>query len=98
VEVLERRKDDGKGSWRRKFVSISGRELLSCGETIVLRSPGDIARHIPFKKGEEWTVRDLRLKEKIHPTVARKAVWTLKTLGLIRQTGMRGNAYVYTRV
>jgi predicted transcriptional regulator len=95
VDVLERRKDDGKGSWRRKGVSITDKILAGWRESIVLSKPGDYYRFLPFDKAEKFTVKDLAAKAGINTTLARKCLYVLSKLGLVERTGKQGNAVVY---
>jgi hypothetical protein len=95
VEVLEKRIDDGKGSWTRKFVSIVDKSLLSCGETIVLKGPKSLLQFLPYKKGESFTTKAFQAWAHITPGLAQRTIWTLRTMGLIKQTGKQGRSYVY---
>jgi hypothetical protein len=95
VDVLERRKDDGKGSWRRKGVSIVDKLLAGWRESIVLSGLSDYYRFVPFGKAEEFTVKDLAGKAGINTTLARKCLYVLSKLELVKRTGKQGNAIVY---
>jgi hypothetical protein len=95
VDILERRKDDGKGSWRRKGVSIEDKTLALWRESIVLSAPKDYYRFVPFDRNAEFTVKDLAAKAGITTTLARKCLYVLSRLGLVKRTGKAGNAFVY---
>ena len=97
VDVIEKRTDDGKGSWRRKGVSISDRFLGAWHGSVILKSPKDYYRFIPFKKNEPFTVRDLAEKAGINATLARKTIYVLTKMGLVKRTGKQGNAFIYKR-
>jgi hypothetical protein len=96
IDAVEKRIDDGKGSWRRKGVSISGRELTAWHKTLSLESPGDYRRFVPFKDGEEFTGRELGKKAGISPSLARKTLYVLTKLNMVNRVGKRGKALVYT--
>jgi predicted ArsR family transcriptional regulator len=98
VDAVERRVDDGKGSWRRKGVSIQDRILQSHHGTIVLSQKKDYLRFVPFSQQDEWTARELARKAKINAALARKAIYVLVKMGLISQTGKKGRARVYRLV
>jgi hypothetical protein len=98
VDVLEKRIVDGKGSWRRKGISITDRSITEYHETIVLREIKDYHRFLPFKKGEPFTVKVLAEKAGIPPVTARKTLYVLYHLDLAKRTGKKGNAWVYQRV
>jgi len=98
VDVIEKRIDDGAGSWRRKGVSLAGRSLGAWRQSFVLRKPKDYRVFIPFKGKEPFTVRSLALAAGISVSVARKTIYVLFKMGLIKRTGKQGNAIVYTMV
>jgi hypothetical protein len=95
VDVTEKRVADGRGSWRRKGASIRDRELLAWHEAILLEKPRDYRRFAPFKKGEEFTVRDLAEKARIDTVSARKTLYVLHKMKLLKRKGKRGNSFVY---
>jgi hypothetical protein len=95
VEVLEKRVADGGGSWRRKGQRIAGRELAAWRGAILLSSPADYRRFIPFAAGESFTVNDLREKARIPRPLAAKALYVLYKMGLVNRLGKKGNAWVY---
>ena len=97
VDIIEKRIDDGRGPWRRKGISISDRLLGAWHDSVVLKSPKDYLKFIPFNKTESFTVRNLEEKADITMELARKAIYVLKKIGLIKQTGKQGNAIVYKR-
>jgi hypothetical protein len=95
VDVVERRLDDGKGARRRKGVSIKDRILQAHCGNVVLSQKKDYLRFAPFDRQDEWTARELAGKAKIHPSLARKAVYVLVKMGLVSQTGKKGRERVY---
>jgi hypothetical protein len=97
VDVIEKRLDDGRGSWRRRGVSITDRLLGAWHQTIILAKPKDYQQFIPFRKNERFSVRDLAEKAGINVALARKAVYVLAKMGLIERTGKQGNALLYKR-
>ena len=97
VDIVEKRIDDGSGSWRRKGVSIAGRSVYARRESLVLQKPKDYYQFIPFKKSETFTVRGLALAAGISVSVAQKTVYALSKMGLIEKTGKQGNAIVYVK-
>ncbi|GAB1483824.1 hypothetical protein MASR2M78_26400 [Treponema sp.] len=95
TEEVELRIDDGKGSWRRKGLSIRGRTLTSILETIHLSSPADYQRFVPFAKNEAFGVKELAEKAKINRTLAQKTVYVLARIGLLREIAKKGKAKQY---
>jgi len=96
LDIIEKRIDDGAGSWRRKGVSITGRSLDALRQSLILQKPKDYRVFIPFKEKEPFTVRSLSLQAGISVTIARKTVYVLSKMGLIEKAGKQGNAIVYT--
>jgi len=97
VDIVEKRIDDGAGSWRRKGVSIAGRSIYALRQSLVLQKPNDYRQFIPFKKSEPFTVHDLALAAGISVSVAGKTVYALSKMGLIEKAGKQGNAIVYVK-
>jgi hypothetical protein len=97
LDVLEKRIQDGRGSWRRKGASIHDREILEYHQTIPLLELKDYYQFIPFEKNAEFTVRDLGAQAHIDGAIARKALYVLTRLGIVRRVGKQGNAWVYTK-
>jgi len=95
VEVSEERVMDGKGSRRRKGLSIHDRKLLALRERICLKSPCDYLRFVPFAKGEEFTAGIFAKKARIRPRLANKTLHVLMALGIVERMGKLGKAYVY---
>jgi hypothetical protein len=96
VDVIEKRLKDGKGSWRRKGVSIADRELAAWRETILLESPKDYLRFAPFAKNEQFTTAALAEQAGITATLARKTLYVLTKMGIVTRIGKKGNSLVYT--
>jgi predicted AAA+ superfamily ATPase len=97
VDVVEKRISDGKGSWRRKGLSILSRELSAWHEGITLQSPKDYLRFVPFKRGEEFTTSLLAKKAGIPVHTAQKTLNTLYKMKLVERIGKKGNTLVYKR-
>jgi hypothetical protein len=96
IDVLEKRILDGKGSWRRKGASITGRELAGWHGSLCLRGLKDYYRFVPFGQ-REFTARDLAEKAGIAPDLAQKALYVLTKIGVVQRTGKKGNAYRYQK-
>lgn len=59
LDILEKRIQDGKGSWRRQGISISDKSLLYIHDTIALQYPVSYLAFIPFNIEETFTIRDI---------------------------------------
>jgi len=97
VDILEKRIKDGKGSWRRKGISLYDKELAACHESVLLKNPADYLRFISFKRREEFTGSLLAEREGISAVTARKALYVLTKMGVVKRKGKQGRAWVYER-
>ena len=97
IDVIEKRIDDGCGSWRRKGISIEDRFLTGLHETLILKGPKDYLHFLPFKKKESFTVRMLGEKAGINTALARKTMYVFEKMGLTEKIGKQGRAFVYRR-
>jgi len=97
LDIAEKRRDDGKGSWRRKGITIEDKVPIAWYESIEIKKPKDYFLFLPFKKDEEITVNSLSEKAGISAPLARKCLYVLNKAELIERTGKRGNAYLYKR-
>ncbi len=95
VSVREARADDGKGSWRRKGVSIVDRELISVDEVLRFTCPSDYLSLLPASLPDEFTNRDIADHGKLTLSQASKLSWFLSRIGVITREGKRGRSYLY---
>ena len=97
VEETELRVADGKGSWRRKGVSVLDRRLDAVRDTILLSGAEDYRRYLPDALGSEFTSKELAAAGPIRTELARKALYVLCRIGLIAESGKRGRTKLYKR-
>jgi hypothetical protein len=95
IDVLERRIDDGKGSWWRKGIRVADRTLAGWRESVVLSRPADYYRFVPFTKDENFTVKALAVKAGTNKVVARRCLYVLSKMGIVKREGKDGHAYLY---
>ena len=99
VDAIERRCKDGKGSWRRKGVSIKDR--------ILENRPKMLMDRLVFKKKTDWMGRFMPLENEcttkalakastIKADQARKAIYTLEKAGFLKKDRKQGRCWVYT--
>ncbi|MDR0402981.1 MAG: hypothetical protein LBH35_05255 [Treponema sp.] len=93
VDATERRRDDGRGSWRRKGVSIEDRRLDLFHESVVLRKKADWRRFLPVSG--EFTARELAAGARIRPVLARKTLYVLEKAGLVEKLRKEGRSWIY---
>ena len=97
IDIIEKRTDDGKGSWRRKGVSINDRSLGVWHESVKLKSLRDYRQFIPIRKNKPFTVKVLRETAGINTVLARKTLYVLTKIGLVERIGKQGRSIVYIK-
>jgi len=97
ADITEKRVRDGKGSWRRKGVSIKDKELSAWHESILLEKPADYLRFVPFKKKEEFTVSLFAQRAQVDKWTAQKALYVLTKLKVVRRIGKKNRELLYVR-
>ncbi|HOU39002.1 MAG TPA: hypothetical protein PKW16_08905 [Treponemataceae bacterium] len=95
ADVLERRVNDGTGSWRRKGIRIDSRELETIRDTRTFRSLSDFSDLLPENLPQPFTVADLNKAGAGRH--AGKMAWVLRKRGCIVQTGKNKNAFLYMK-
>ncbi|MDR2747179.1 MAG: hypothetical protein LBB77_06995 [Treponema sp.] len=95
IDALEKRIQDGKGSWRRGGTSIAGRELAAWHDSIVLKKPRDYRRFIPPALTRDFTVQALAEGAEISAELARKTLYVLNKIGVVERTGKKGRFFTY---
>jgi hypothetical protein len=95
VDAVERRIDDGKGSWRRRGVSIADRFLETWRESVVFSRPADYRRLLPFHRREEFNSTLLAEKAHIQPVLAGKSLNVLWKIGAISRLRKEGRSWMY---
>jgi hypothetical protein len=88
IEEEEHRCDDGKGSWRRKGVSIKDRKLLKVFERFVFENRTDFLRLLP-KLDAPFTNKSLAKKMGISVRLAQKITYCLRKMNLIIVDGKK---------
>ena len=97
VDVEELRCADGRGSWRRRGVSVRGRRLLRIRERRRLNDPGDFAAWLPSELPAVFTVRQLAQTAQLTRRLAGMMAYCLREMGALRVVGKAGNAFCYQR-
>jgi len=95
VEITELRCDDGKGSWRRKGVSIQDRELIEVKESILFTQSKDYLALLPQNLAQPFSNRMLAQALGIPIYQARRMTYALRRMGAIEMTAKCGNALLY---
>jgi len=98
IEIEEIRIDNGKGSWRRKGVSIADRKLVNVIESIMLKKALQILNFLPRKIIEPFSVRQLAEALDVSIKASGRIVYSLRKMGLIVQVGKSRNAFLYKKL
>ncbi len=95
VRVAETRIDDGKGSWRRRGVSVVARQLAAVDESHLFASAKDYLRVLPATLAKEFTNADLVRESGLRYRYAQPITSALRKMGLVRLSGKRGREQLY---
>jgi hypothetical protein len=98
IDEEEVRCDDGRGSWRRRGVSIKERKLLKVNERILFQTKADYLKILPEGLNEVFTNRELSKLAKISLSTARQITYCLRKGGVVRLAGKNGRALVFQKV
>lgn len=86
---------DGRGSWRRKGVSLVDRRLVDVYKEVIFNKSEDYLKLIPDEISKEFTNKILAKALGININLARKMTYSLKKLDLIEVIGKKGNELIY---
>lgn len=96
VDIIEKRIQDGKGSWRRKGISLQDKELKTIHSMRLFSSLDDYLALLPYNKNEEFTVKDLAdCTKDLKADLSRKVLYVFHKLGLVERCGKKGNSWIY---
>jgi hypothetical protein len=76
---------DGRGSWRRKGWSIADRHLKGVVSKLNFQSQHDYKALLPSSLPELFSAKEISKQLRIPPSLARKMVYCLRTLEIIRR-------------
>jgi hypothetical protein len=96
VSVAEVRVHDGRGSWRRRGVSVVDRRLIDVRGVRAFHATLDYLALLPDALPEPFTVADLAAGTGAPQRLAGQMAYTLRHMGVLRAVGKRGNALLYT--
>ena len=91
IEEEEIRCNDGKGSWRRRGVSIRDRKLLDVFDRIVFQESRDFLRFLPKDMDGYFTNKVLAQKLGVSVRLAQKITYCLNKMGAISIAGKQRN-------
>jgi len=100
VEVLmvrqeETRCEDGKGSWRRKGVSIKDKELIDVVERIKFNDKSDFLSLFPHDLSQPFSNKSLARTMGVPVRKVQKMTYCLRKMGAINEVGRKGNELLF---
>jgi hypothetical protein len=95
IEEEEIRCADGKGSWRRRGVSIKDRKLLDVVERVRFVEREDFLRFLPSDLDQPFTNKSLAREIGVLVRQSRRITYCLKKMGAIREVGKRRNELLF---
>jgi len=98
IDEEEVRCDDGKGSWRRRGVSIKERKLLKVNDRVLFQTKTDYLKILPEGLNELFTNRELAKLAKISVRTARQITYCLRRGGIILLAGKNGRELVFQKI
>jgi len=88
---------DGKGSWRRKGISIVDRKLIEVVEKITFKEEKDFLRFLPEELPENFTNKHLAKTLKVTVFKARKITYCLRKMNIIKEVGKLKNELIFEK-
>lgn len=89
-------RDDGRGSWRRKRVSVIDRRLVTVFRQCIFSVPEDYLALLPTDLPRPFTVKQLAAILRQPRWLAGRMAYTLREMGVLHVVGKRGNALQYS--
>jgi hypothetical protein len=95
IEEEEVRCNDGRGSWRRKGVSVKDRKLLNVFDRIIFEDSRDFLEFLPKELDGYFTNKALASKLGISVRLAQKITYCLRKMGAISIAGKKNNELLF---
>ena len=97
IKENEIRRNDGKGSWRRKGISIVDRNLIKVIKIQSFRKKKDYKCLLPGDCVKQFTNKQLANILNISLRKTQKITYCLTEIGLLKKIDNKGRAYVYEK-
>jgi len=95
IDEEEVRCNDGKGSWRRRGVSIKDRRLVNVHRKVLFRNEKDFLRFLPSDLIKPFTNKKLAKLSGVSINLARKITYCLRRIGAITTVGKKGKELIF---
>ncbi|MBN1531711.1 MAG: hypothetical protein JXA20_03530 [Spirochaetes bacterium] len=96
TEEEEIRRNDGRGSWRRKGKSIRDRRLVRILEKMKFNRPGDYLKILPRGMKQPFSSREVAAALGIGEDLARRILYFFRKAHLVEPAGKEGNLLLYS--
>jgi hypothetical protein len=95
IDEEEVRCNDGKGSWRRRGVSIKDRKLIAVKSSTLLEDEADFLGFLPKDFTTPFTNKTLAKRSGVSINLARRITYCLRKMGAINTVGKRGKELIF---
>jgi len=95
IEEEEVRCNDGRGSWRRRGVSVKDRRVMNVHSTTLFENEKDFLRFLPSDLTKPFTNKKLAKLSEISINLARKITYCLRKMGAITTVGKEGKELMF---
>lgn len=95
IEEEEIRRQDGKGSWRRRGWSIVDRKLIEVIDRRLYEKPSDFLHFIPESLEKPFRNSDLVEALGISRRLGQRLTYCLRKMNALKAVGKKGNAFLH---
>jgi hypothetical protein len=95
IQEEEIRREDCKGSWRRRGISIVDRKLLCIIDRKLLRTPSDLISFLPSDLEQPFNNHDLALALKISRPLASKMTYCMRMANVLNICGKKNRSNLF---
>lgn len=95
IEEEELRFNDGKGSWRRRGISIKDRRLINVYSRTLFRNEKDFLRFLPNSVIRSFTNKEFAETSGLSINLVRRITYCLRKMGAITITGKKGKELIF---
>ena len=97
IEEEEIRCNNGKGSWRRKGVSIKDAKMINVNSKLLFKNRGDFLAFLPNNLRTPFTNRTLANQAGVSIPLARKITYCLRKMGAITNVGNKRRELMFQK-
>ncbi|MDQ1280727.1 MAG: hypothetical protein QG670_1990 [Thermoproteota archaeon] len=95
VEEEEIRCDDGRGTWRRRGISIKNHILVRVVDQAIFTSAHDFFSFLPDTLSQPFTNQQIAISLGISLRLARRMTYSLREMGALHLMGKAGHALLF---